>query len=616
MALVTRKCIEDIKRKVNIYDVVSPAVALKPSGKNFVGLSPFSNEKTPSFFVLPEKNIFKCWSSGHAGDIFRFISLQEKLPFNEAIEAIANRFNLTLEYEHGGGEPRVSRSLRKEILEIHEQAADYYHRVFKSSTDVGSWIRRYWQEDRNFSIELGEAFKVGLAPPSGSGLIKRLDKVGFSLPALRECGLFYARDHDSDLHRFRPRFRGRLMIPIRDYQGQIVAFTARQLELTPENDPAREAKYINSPETPVFHKSSLVFGLDRARKHIDDSGFFVLVEGQIDAIRCWDVGIKTAVAPQGTAVTEAQLALLKRYSGQIECLLDGDSAGQKAALRMLPIALKAGHEVRFLVLPEGADPDSVLAEGGLKAFQRLREEAQSAIQFATGAVLPKGAKNASAGEKGEAMKALFEIIAAAELQVVRDEFLREAAGCLQLNAQSVTEDFRRFIYRKSTRRASSAPSIPHNGEQETDGGRLTTAEYEILLLVFHYTWLGESIAKAIDTDWIETDTLYGRILSRVLAEFQECLWDDAHSVDHLLETEDEKDAVYTILAGEPDFEDPVKEANKCVCSLLSRHIKSLSLKIETRIANLPTPSDEFPALQRQLIELRQMKGQPPQIKLT
>jgi DNA primase len=174
------------------------------------------------------------------------------------------------------------------------------------------------------------------------------------------------------------------MIPIRDHQGRVVAFTARQTELTPADDPAREAKYVNSPETPIFTKGNLLFNLDRARTVVGEGKPFVLVEGQLDALRCWSVGLKTAIAPQGTSITESQLVLLRRYHAQVECFFDSDTAGQKAALRFLPMALKAGLEVRFLTLAgaEKLDPELLFLERGLAGYDDVRREAQSAMAFA------------------------------------------------------------------------------------------------------------------------------------------------------------------------------------------------------------------------------------------
>ncbi|GHC11233.1 DNA primase [Cerasicoccus arenae] len=363
MPRIARSCIETIRQQVSLVDVAGAYTQMKRAGAQWRGLSPFNTEKTPSFYVHPEKNVFHDYSSGNAGDLFRFVMLKENLGFNDAIEFIASRYNVPLEYDNDGAPPERA-SLRKELFTLHEVAVDYFHRAFFADHPEAEFIRQYWTEKRHFPIEVAREFKIGLAPSNGDGFVKYIVDKGFSMEALKACGLLYIFDNARDASRARARFRGRLMIPIRDIQGRVIAFTARQTDLTPDDDSSKEAKYVNSPETPIFYKSGVLFGLDHARQHIDESKAFVLVEGQLDCLRCFEQGVHTAVAPQGTAITEQQLGLLRKYTPKLEVLLDGDRAGQKGAMRMLPLALAAGLEVYFLPLPTGLDPDDLLRDGG------------------------------------------------------------------------------------------------------------------------------------------------------------------------------------------------------------------------------------------------------------
>src|SRR5690606_37148687 len=268
MPAIKPTCVRDLKLRINIVDVVSRVATLKKAGSRYKGLCPFHNEKSPSFHVDPDKGFYKCFGCGQAGDIISFVRETEQLSFTEAIEALGQRFNIPVEYEEGSGPSREERSLRQELFDLHELAAEHFHQAFKADTPHGDWMRAYWTEQRRFSPELAEEFKIGLAPPADSSLAAALLKRKFSEDALRQCGLFFVNDGAVlTLGALKPRFRGRLMIPIRDHQGRVVAFTARQTDLTPENDPAREAKYVNSPETPIFSKSHLLFNLDHARKH-------------------------------------------------------------------------------------------------------------------------------------------------------------------------------------------------------------------------------------------------------------------------------------------------------------------------------------------------------------
>ena len=353
MPRLKESCKQDLKLRISIVDVVARVATPRRAGGNrFKALCPFHQEKSPSFHFNADKGFYKCFGCGKAGDIFTFVQETEGLNFTEAVETLAQRFNVPLEYEEGGGGPsREERSLRQELFDLHEFATEHFHQALKGPGEAAAWMRDYWVKDRRFTAELADEFKIGLADATGGGLGAAVMRKKFSEAAIRQCGLFFIyEDQAITLHSLRPRFRGRLMIPIRDHQGRVVAFTARQTKLTPEDDPAREAKYVNSPETPIFTKGNLLFNLDRARAHAGEGKPFVMVEGQLDALRCWSVGLKTAIAPQGTSITEGQLILLRRYHTELECLFDSDGAGQKAALRLLPLALKTGIEVRFLTL--------------------------------------------------------------------------------------------------------------------------------------------------------------------------------------------------------------------------------------------------------------------------
>ena len=410
MPVIKPTCVRDLKLRVNLADVVSRMVTLrKAGGTRLKGLCPFHNEKTPSFNVDPDKGFYKCFGCGKSGDAITFVRETEQLSFTEAVEALGKRFGIPIEYEEGSGGPSsADRTLRQEVFDLHDVAAEHFYQAFKAKDATGDFMRQLWTEKRKFSLELADEFKIGAVDADGSGLGAAMLRRKFSEEALRRCGLFFVYDDTAiTLHSLRPRFRGRLMIPIRDHQGRVCAFTARQTELTPDDDPAKEAKYVNSPETPVFTKGNLLFNLDRARTNVGEGKPFVMVEGQLDALRCWSVGLKTAIAPQGTSITESQLVLLRRYHTQVECFFDSDSAGQKAALRFLPMALKSGLEIRFLTLAGETklDPDLLFLERGLAAYDEVRRDAQSAMAFACRTFLPDPGKS-SAEQRARAAQAV------------------------------------------------------------------------------------------------------------------------------------------------------------------------------------------------------------------
>lgn len=619
MAKIKDRSLQDLKHRVNIHDVVARVVTLKKAGSGrFKGLCPFHNEKTPSFHVSADKGFYKCFGCGKAGDILSFVMETEGLQFMEAAEALAKRFAVNLEYEEGGP-TKAERSLRQELFELHEFAADFYRQAFVAGNAHGDFIRRYWVENRKFAPELAEEFRIGFAPPEDAQLAAGLMRKRFSEDALRQSGLFFIRDGAMlTTGAMRPRFRGRLMIPIRDHQGRVVAFTARQLELTPADDPAREAKYVNSPETPIFTKSNLLFNLDRARSHAGDGHPFVLVEGQLDAMRCWSVGLKTAVAPQGTSITEGQLALLRRYHPQVECLFDSDDAGRKAALRFLPLALKAGLETRFLVLSGAAklDPDLLFLERGLAAYEDMRRDSLSSMAYACRSLLPDPA-GAGPEQKNRVARELFEIIAQAESDVVRAGFAQEAAGHLRVPPAALERDLRAHLARKGRVREAAA------GEPETSpasdqaaGPAGKTIEEHLLYLCLHHDPLIHALSAHLPHHWIDTGNVAGSILDRVLAEAQHNGWTGRDQLEQVLANEREKALVASLLFDPPDLDNLPKAANEGLRHMQRRFLEPRLRQIELEIAGKATDGDaDLLSLLKQRSEMTRQLLNPPTLNL-
>jgi len=618
--VIKANSLRDLKNRVNIHDVVVRVVALKKAGGGrFKGLCPFHSEKTPSFNVSADKGFYKCFGCGKAGDVINFVMETEGLQFTEAVEAIAQRSGITLEYEEGSGGPsKETRSLRQEIFDIHDLAADYYRQAFLATTPHGDFIRDYWVKNRKFTPELAEEFKIGFAPPEDSGLAAALLKRKFTEDALRQCGLFFMRDGAlPTLGTMRPRFRGRLMIPIRDHQGRVVAFTARQLELTPADDPAREAKYVNSPETPIFTKSNLLFNLDRARSHAGDGHPFVLVEGQLDALRCWSVGLKTAIAPQGTSITEGQLALLRRYHPQVECFFDSDSAGQKAALRFLPMALKAGLEVRFLMLAgaEKLDPDLLFLEKGLAAYEEVKRGSLSAMDFACRSLLPNAA-TASAEQKSRAATELFAIIAQTDSDVTRTSFLSEIAGFLRVAPGALERDLRAFQARQSGSRFANPNAAPAPVAKPVADAHGKATEAHLLFLCLHHESLLHALASQLPHEWIDTSHTAGSLLDRILAEAAHNGWTGKESLEQLLETEEEKTLVASLLFEAAADDDLVKIANEGLRSLQRRFLEPRQRQIELEIASKGTDVEsDLLSLLKQRAEITRQILNPPKLSL-
>lgn len=602
MPRVKQSSIEAIKHQVNLVDVVSPYAQLKRAGRSWKGLSPFTTEKTPSFYVHPDRGFYKCFSTGEGGDCFTFIMKQENLEFIEAVEFLAKKFNIPLEYEEGGPS-REEVSLRKQLFELHELATTWFHQQLIEAKEAAS-VRDYWKNQRGFSSETAREIKIGYAPAGINTFALHCKEKNISTLAMHRSGLFFARDGERDHERFKSRFRGRLMIPIRDVQGRVVAFTARQLPQTPKDDPAREAKYVNSPETPIFHKGRILFGMDHARTHLKEGGSFLLVEGQLDAIRCWSVGLHTAVAPQGTAITDEQLHLLRRYEpSAVECLLDGDTAGRKAALRALPLAFKAGLEFQFLLLPEKVDPDDLLREKGATALDELRQNARSGIELAIAEALPED-REPTTHEKTSALRSVFELLQQVPSEVAREDYINIASKLIGVDAQAALRDFKKVPPPRPTFKTDSNP-IPEPTLASRDP-LLTQATWELLWLVLHHPEHSKRLSEIIDYEWINTKSTTGSLLSRLLAEIREDIIENAKQIETIIDSVDDRKLLADIHARDLYVEEPVKHIELCLEKLRRNHVEQKIHALRQRSMNAE-PETQIQLLREQKTLQRDLK---------
>jgi DNA primase len=617
MPIISRASIEDIRQRVNIYDLVSPVVGLRKVGANYRGLSPFTNEKTPSFYVLPDKNIFKDFSSGEAGDIYKFIQLTERLNFQEAVEAIASRFNITLEYENGQAPSGFKPSLRKEILDIHDIATEYYHENFMADTEPGKFIRDYWLNERKFDLEIARDYKIGLALPQDPKFFLGLQKKNFSYEALNKCGLFFPSRHPESEEPLFPRFRGRLMIPIREHANQrVVAFTARKLSITPDDDRSKEAKYVNSPETPLFNKSSILFGLHKAKKEVNEDLPFILVEGQLDAIRCWTIGLP-AVAPQGTSITEGQLLLLKRFNDKVICLLDGDDAGKKAALRALPMAWKAGLDIKFFPLEEGTDPDDVIAAKGTSFVEELLKYARPALPYVVKALLPNPV-TAEPIEKNRTANAVYELLSNLPSEGMMSALSEDLEVLLGIKKEIISRDLKDYIVTKQrhsyVRNPTDEPDKPEISDNPKS--KLTNAEEDLILALFEFPALGAKLLQVVDIEWIDDSQASGRILNRILAEAEQGSWTGINQIEEIIETEAERNYYYSLRSKNLNIEEFLNKAEESVAKLFKRFIQKQIQSVDIQLANAQSLSKEKQTeLARQRSVLRRSISNPPAIHL-
>ncbi len=335
----------EVKGRLNIEDVISEYVQLKRTGRNFKGISPWTNEKTASFIVSPEKQIWHDFSSGKGGDMFSFVMEMEGLDFKGTLELLARKSGVDLE-QFRGTKPGTSAKLKERAFEVLELTAKFYQKQLT----VNKKATVYLAKERGFSRETMLAWRLGYAPNTGFALTNFLTKQGFTTDEMKRAGIIFQRArHSSDM------FRGRIMIPLADGSGRIVGFTARLLDDEPD-----APKYINTPQTVTYDKSRQVFGLHLAKEAIRKQGFVVVAEGNLDVISSHQAGVANVVASAGTAMTEQHLKALKRFTGDIRLSFDADNAGTTATERIIPLAQKAEVSLKIITLKDAKDPDELI----------------------------------------------------------------------------------------------------------------------------------------------------------------------------------------------------------------------------------------------------------------
>lgn len=372
--MIPKETIEKIKDAVDIIEVIGDFVQLKKAGSSYKGLSPFGNEKTPSFVVSPNKGIFKDFSSGRGGDAIKFIMELEGLSYIEALKWLGNKYGIEIQEKEEDEETRLARTEKDSLFIVLNFAKDHYKKILHETPEGKSIGRSYFYE-RGYTDQTIDAFDLGFSLDSWDGLIKEAETKQYNTDLLDKAGLIVSKEDGKQYD----RFRNRAIFPIHNVSGRVIAFGARILT----ND-KKQPKYINSPETPVYHKSNVLYGISQAKNEIRNKDNCYLVEGYTDVISLYQAGIKNVVASSGTALTKEQIRLIKRYTNNISVLYDGDPAGIKASLRGIDLMLEEGADVHAIDLPEGEDPDSYVKELGGERFEvYLQDHKTDFITFKT-----------------------------------------------------------------------------------------------------------------------------------------------------------------------------------------------------------------------------------------
>ena len=410
---------EEVRSRLNIEDVIGEYVPLKRSGGNFKGLSPFSGEKTASFFVSPEKHIWHDFSSGKGGDVFSFVMEVEGLDFRQALELLARRAGVDLSLYQGDGSQELARK-KKRLLEASELAAKYYQKSLLSNVHVQEYIFK----KRKLSKKVVQDFRIGYAPDDGRALTGFLAKKGFSQQEIKDAGL--TNRFGGDL------FRGRMMVPLMDGTGQVIGFTGRIIV----DDPAAP-KYLNTPQTLLYDKSRHVFGLSQAKDTIRSNDYAVIVEGNLDVVSSHQASIFQVVATAGTALTEQHLRALSRLTHHIRLSFDGDKAGLAATERAVPIAQAVGVELSIITLPDSAkDPDELIQQDPA-LWQRAIDTSKPVVDWIISQFAAREDLETAAG-KSAFTTAAVNVIRTLRDPVEQDHYLAQIAKMTDTSRDALT----------------------------------------------------------------------------------------------------------------------------------------------------------------------------------
>ena len=486
--LFSQATLEQIRGASDIVEVIGLYVPLKRAGANFVALCPFHKEKTASFSVNPHRQIFYCFGCHKGGDVFAFVREYENVEFPEAVRRLAERARIPLAYEQGGADA-ASRSIKEKLLEIHEQITRRWQSAL--ANEAGAQLARDYLAKRQVSEEATKLFRLGAAPEAWDDTVNWAKGKGYDISVVEKAGLILrkeASDHYYD------RFRGRLMFPICDEQGRVVGFSGRVL-----SGDEKTAKYVNSPETPIFTKSKVFFGLDKSKRALLDEGYAVVCEGQLDLISCFMAGVQNIVAPQGTAFTADHARILKRHVDEVVLCFDSDEAGQNAAVRSLDHLLASELAVRVAVVPRPHDPDSFIRTAGPDAFKALIQGAEGYFDYFLNRLC---ATNEIATDKGRLaiLHGMAEAVHKTGNQVLIDKYAQKTALRLGVNPESVRAEFKKMGRQKALAvRPDAEDSAVDAGGQP---GRPARDEFGLLQLLFQNDELVQWATEHIELAWI------------------------------------------------------------------------------------------------------------------
>lgn len=577
MARIPEETIERIRNTADIYDVVAQYVDLKKKGRNYFGLCPFHSEKTPSFSVAPDKQIYHCFGCGAGGNVFSFIVEHEKVTFVEAVQQLGEKYGIQVQYESGSASTEFFSSL----YQAHHVAAELYHNTLYF--DRGKAALQYLH-DRGLNDDVLKMYQIGFAPDSWDTLSNKVKPLDMKNDVYEKSGLFVKTKHG-----WRDRFRSRIMFPIYHPSGKVIAFGGRIFN---SDDPA---KYLNSPETPLYRKSEVFYGLHKTRDAIRKFGTAVLVEGYTDFLQLVQVGVANVVALSGTALADQHAAQIRKFASKVYLAYDGDDAGINATLRAGYVLLQAGVEPLVIAVPPNQDPDDWVRNEGIGPFQ---EAMGAGIRLLLFHLEKKDAQNLSGADRSQLVKDILGEIARISDGIIRDDLLKSLAQELRVDEVEII----RLFKQQSRRKGGSTPSSKQTAmNKPMFTSAVQKAQLEIIrTLAFHFDEVFPVVKSALDFELFDEPILKklggllikektGVELSAVIDEF-----DDRQ----------ERELVSEILFDEVSPDDPVLIIQECLVTIKGKLIKDQIKAARLKMRELESLGHDTEAIILEVAELQ------------
>lgn len=596
---ISESTLEQIRAASDIVDVIGSYIPLKKAGANFVALCPFHKEKSPSFNVNASRQIFHCFGCHKGGDVFTFVKEYENISFVEAVKRLADRAKIVLETEKDGAGAQT-RHLKDTLLQIHEQITQRWQAAL--ANDANGQIARDYLAKRGVSAEAVKLFRLGYAPDAWDDTVNWAKGKGYDIADVEKAGLVIRKE---ETDRYYDRFRGRLMFPICDEQGRVIGFSGRIL-----SGDEKTAKYVNSPETPIFTKSKIFFGLDKSKRAILDAGHAIVCEGQLDLIACFMAGVKNIVAPQGTAFTSDHARIIKRYVNEVVLCFDSDNAGQNAAVRSLDSLLASGLAVRVAVVPAPHDPDSFIKEQGGEAFAQLIRGAKGFFDYYLDRLC---AQNDAASDKGRQaiLRSMAEALHKTGNAVTLDAFAQRTALRLGVTPEAVRAEFKKLGHARSAPSPEDefADSEAAAQGEEAPMPKPTLHEAWLLKLLLVHEELVPWAVEHLAPEWIEHPVVRQIVEWRFRAA-AEGVWRGIAGMLDAFEAQAAKQLITQSATSDKPIPNPAVQIADVATRLRNLHIDQHRATLRQQVLNAALDDAARTALLREDHELRVLKQTP------